>query len=222
MMDFAEARKNMVDGQILVNDVTDRRILKAMLDIPREIFVPAQNRSLAYMDTSVPLGTGNPVHARKMMAPMVLARLLDLAEIRESDIVLDIGCATGYSTAVLAHIAESVVGLEQDEALGQAATRNLAELGVDNAAIVSGPHRQGYASEGQYDVIILEGKVPEVPQSLFAQLKDAGRLAVILESGPIGQAVLFRRIKDSVSNWPGFDCDAPYLPGFEQEETFSF
>ncbi len=222
MIDFAVARANMVDCQVQTNDVTDRRILKAMMDIPRELFVPATMRPLAYMDKSLNMSEKDSPQKRYMMPAMVFAKLLQLAEVRENDLVLDIGSGTGYSTAIISRIAESVIGLEEDAGFCEKAEVIFAELGIDNAAVAQGVLTQGKESEGPFDAIILEGKVGEIPETLFAQLKDGGRLAAIMDNGPIGQAVLFRRINDTVSSWPGFDANARLLPGFEKEEVFQF
>ena len=222
MIDFTAARANMVDCQVQTNDVTDRRILKAMMDIPRERFVPAAVRSVAYMDKSLNMSDREAREKRFMMSPMYFAKLLQMAEIRENDLVLDIGCGTGYSTAIISRIAESVIGLEEDAVFCETAENILNDLGIDNAAVAQGKLTEGNASEGPFDAIVLEGKVEEIPENLFAQLKDGGRLAAIMENGPIGQAVLFRRINDTISSWPGFDANSRLLPGFEKEESFQF
>ncbi len=221
MIDFLAARANMVDCQVQTNDVTDRRILKAMMDIPREQFVPAKLRPIAYMDETLNISEKG-AEKRYIMSAMYFGKLLQMAEIRENDLVLDVGCTTGYSTAIISRIAESVIGLEEDEDFCNTAGEVFTELGIDNAVVAQGTLIEGNASEGPYDVIILEGKVEEIPENLFAQLKDGGRLAAIMDNGPIGQAVLFRRINDTISSWPGFDANAKLLPGFAKEEVFTF
>lgn len=223
MSNYATARRNMVESQVRPNGVTDQRIARAMLAVPRELFVPASMRGLAYMDQEVlvrPAGRDAP--ARTLMAPMTLARLIQLAAVQDDQVVLDIGCATGYSTAILARLAEAVVGVEQEPALGEAASRTLTELGADNAAIVSGAHAEGYGQEGPYDAILLGGSVPEVPQPLFQQLKNGGRLVAILGEGGLGTATLFENVHGDIGRRPVFDAGASPLTGFERKAAFAF
>ncbi|MEC9369541.1 MAG: protein-L-isoaspartate O-methyltransferase [Pseudomonadota bacterium] len=223
MGDFAIARTNMVESQIRPNGVTDRRIIDAMASLPREKFVPDNLRTLAYMDDDIPLAAsagGRP--GRFLMAPMPLGRLIQLAGVQPGDLVLDVGCATGYSTAILARLAESVVGLECDAQLAESAGATLVELGVDNTAIVAGPLEAGYASEGPFDVILLGGSVPEVPGALLAQLKEGGRLVAVVASGANGRALVYTRIRSDLSHRAAFEAGACPLPGFERPAAFVF
>lgn len=223
MIDYAAARHNMVESQIRPNQVTDARLLRALVDVPREEFVPAALRPLAYMDDDVPLvPAGRGLPERRLLAPMPLARLVQLADVEPDDLVLDVGCATGYSTALLAHLAESVVGLECDEGLAEQASQTLTELEIDNAAIVTGPLPAGYPSEGPFDVILLNGCVSDVPDELLKQLKDGGRLVAIVAEDEFGQAVLFRDFGGRISRRPAFDAGGPRLPGFEPKKEFVF
>jgi protein-L-isoaspartate(D-aspartate) O-methyltransferase len=223
MTDFASARRNMVDSQIRPNAVTDRRIIAALLEIPREQFVPAGRRALAYIDEDLPISEVRAGGAaRYLMEPMAFARLVQLAGIRSDDVVLDIGCAPGYSTAVLAHIADSVVGLESDPELAETAEAALVELGVANAAIVTGPLPDGYASQAPYDVIVLEGAVETIPDALFAQLRDGGRLVAVVQDGPVGKAMLYRSFGGHVSSRMAFNVSVRMLPGFERPPAFAF
>lgn len=223
MSDYATARLNMVESQVRPNQVTDGRILQAMLEIPREAFVPASMRSLAYIDEDIRLrSAGRDAPARSLMAPMPLARLIQLADIEASDLVLDVGCASGYSTAILARLAESVVGLECDEALAESAGKTLMELEADNAAVVTGPLADGYAEEGPYDVILLNGSVPQDPDALLAQLRDGGRLVAVVAEHGFGKATLFQNTSSVISRRPAFDAGAPPLPGFERAAAFVF
>lgn len=223
MTDYAVARANMVESQIRPNQVTDRHILQVMLEIPREIFVPPSLRPLAYMDEEIIFEASSEVAAdRFMLAPMPLARLIQLAAIGPGDVVLDIGCVTGYSSAVLARLAEAVVGLEYDAALAEAAGRNMMELETDNAAIVAGDLALGYPDEGPYDAILLQGSVPEVPETLLAQLKDGGRLVTIIGDRSMGQAFLYRNFNGKFSRVTAFDAGASALPGFERAQEFVF
>jgi protein-L-isoaspartate(D-aspartate) O-methyltransferase len=223
MSDYGAARHNMVESQIRPNQVTDARLLRALNDIPRESFVPASLQALAYMEEGIQVGQshqGEP--ARCLVSPMPLARLIQLAEVDEDNLVLDVGCATGYSTTVLARMAEAVVGLESDEALAEQASQILMELGTDNAAVVSGPLQDGYSSEGPFDVILLNGCVPEVPQLLLKQLKEGGRLVAIISDHEFGQATLFCNTGGGVSQRTAFDAAGPALPGFKKEKEFAF
>jgi protein-L-isoaspartate(D-aspartate) O-methyltransferase len=221
MIDPAIARRKMVDGQIRTSDVTDLRIIAAMLEIPRERFVPAANAELAYLDLDVPLSAaGAPM--RRLLKPMVLAKLIQGAEIAESDKVLDVGCATGYSSAVLARLAASVVALEENAALLQACTGNLRAVGADRVSVVTGPLTEGAPTEGPYDVIVLEGASEEAPRGLLHQLKDGGRLVGVIGRAPAAKAMLYLAAGREVSGRALFDAAAPLLPGFAAPAAFVF
>lgn len=223
MNDYSAARQNMVESQIRPNQVTDARLLRALLSIPREAFVPADFRSLAYAEDEIMLQPGiGGREARCLMAPMPLARLIQLAEIESGDLVLDIGCGTGYSTALMARMAESVVGLESDQDLADLASQTLVDLEIDNAAVASGPLAEGYPAEGPFDVIVLNGSVPEVPTELLRQLKAGGRLVTVITEDGLGRAVLFRSSGGRISRRVAFDAHAPALPGFEKKKEFVF
>lgn len=223
MVDANQQRTNMVESQVRPDDVTDRRIIRAMRDIPREAFVPTAMKSLAYMDTEVevaPARDGSP--ARQLLAPRTLAKLLQLADLNADGIVLDIGCASGYSSAVLARIVETVVALEVDPALAEEATRALAALELDNVAVVTGELDVGYPTEGPYDAIIIEGAVSKVPDHLLDQLKDGGRLVAIVTDGPLARAVVWRRDGQDFNPRQDFVTGAPALPGFARQVEFVF
>ena len=216
MIDLTAARRMMVDGQVRTADVTDLRILAAMLEVPRERFVPAGKAELAYSDLDLPVGEGR----RRLLKPMVLGKLLQLLDIQDTDRVLDVGCATGYSSALLGRLAGSVVALEEDAALARAAGEALA--GLSNVTVVSGPLVQGAPQSGPYDVILLQGATEVAPEELLRQLKDGGRLACIRAEGPAGKAVLYRNTDGEVSGRPVFDASAPLLPGFKRAPSFVF
>lgn len=223
MNDYTAARHNMVESQIRPNQVTDARLLRALMDIPREMFVPASLRTLAYMEQDIVLAPArHGIPERRLLPPMPLARLIQLAEVELGDLVLDVGCATGYSTAILSRLAESVVGLECDQGLAEQASQTLMELEADNAAIVTGPLRDGYASEGPFDVILLNGSVADVPEGLLSQLKDGGSLVAIIAAHGLGQAIVYRNEAGRVSQRPAFDAGGPPLPGFERKKQFVF
>ncbi len=216
-MDFAKARAAMVEGQVRTNDVTDTRLQEAMLAVPREVFVPKSKRSLAYMDNAIDLGDD-----RSLMDPRSFAKLVQALDIRATDVVLDVGCATGYSTAILARMAETVVGLESDEVLAAGATRTLIDLAVDNAAVVSGDLKTGAPDHGPFDVILVSGGVEVVPDAWTAQLSDGGRLGLIQIDGPAGYALLYLKTGDHVGARIVFDAHVPVLPGFEKPHEFKF
>ena len=220
MIDFPALRRMMVDGQVRTADVTDPRLLAAMLALPRERFFPEEKAALAYLDLDVPVSeAGGPV--RRLLKPMVLAKLLQTVGIAENDHVLDVGCATGYSTALLSHLAGSVVGLEEDAALARWAAEALARAGLTNARIVTGALSLGAPEGGPYDLIVLQGSAEIVPVALFDQLKDGGRLACVLGRGP-GKAMLYRRIEGELSGRVVFDAAASPLPGFAKPHEFVF
>ena len=224
MADLSVQRQNMVESQVRPSDVTDRRIPRAMTEIPREAFVSGSRKGLAYLDIELPVespGQGT-TSGRVLLAPRTLAKLLQLAAVEPGDIVLDVGCATGYSSAILARLAQTVVALECDTGLAQEATRVLQSLGVDNVAVVQGPLNAGYPGEGPFDVIVVEGGVSGVPEALLGQLKDGGRLVAILTDGRSGRAVVWRRTGETISERDGFDAAAPVLPGFEPVRRFVF
>ncbi|MCD1643412.1 protein-L-isoaspartate O-methyltransferase family protein [Aurantimonas coralicida] len=217
-MDFDAARTRMVDNQIRTTDVTRHEILRAFLEVPREEFVPAARKPLAYIDEDVPLGNG-----RFIMEASPFAKLIQLAAIRPDDVVLDVGCGTGYSSAVLSHLAGSVVSLEQDPELAEAATENLARLDYVTCAVVEGPLNEGYPSEAPFDVIFVQGSVDILPETLLEQLRDGGRLVVVEGQGNAAEAKLY--FKDGngvVGSRFGFNCSIRPLPGFQRKAEFAF
>ncbi len=220
MGDFQQSRIHMVDNQLRTNDVTDHRILDAMEEMPRERFVPVARKGLAYIDQDMmvsDVGGG-----RFLLKPHVLAKLLQLANIRADDVALVVGCATGYSVAVMSRLAGSVVGVESDSGFVETASEELVELGIDNAAVIDGALTEGCAAEGPFDVILFDGAVDFVPEKLTAQLKDGGRLVVIEGSGAAGAARLYVRSGDSVAGRFAFNASAQVLPGFQREAIFEF
>ena len=216
MIDFAAQRRNMVDGQVRTADVTDPRVLSAMMEVPRERFVPAPSAPLAYLDRDLPVGAGG----RRLLKPMVLAKLLQAAEIGPADRVLDVGCATGYAAALLSRMAGEVVALEQDETLLTAARSDLAAQ--SNVRVVAGPLAAGWPAGARYNVILLEGATELVPDALCRQLEDGGRLACVLGGGPGAKAMLYLRNGDDIGGRPLFDASAAVLPGFAKARAFAF
>ncbi len=219
MTDFADARRHMVDGQVRPADVTDLRVISAMLEIPRESFAPPSATSIAYLDLDLPVGDGAGA-PRRLLKPIILAKLLNAAQIEPTDKVLDVGCATGYTAALLARIAGQVVALEQDPGLFKTAKAALASQ--PNVTVVSGPLVDGWAQGGPYDVIVLEGATEFEPQAFRSQLKEDGKLVCVLGSAPGAAAWLYRRSGDEFAGRPVFSAAAAVLPGFVKPAAFAF
>lgn len=208
----------MVDSQIRTNKVTDPRIVAAFEAVAREAFVDEARRGIAYIDEDLEVAPG-----RYLMEPMVLARLLQAADPQPGDVALDIGCATGYSTAVIAQLVQTVVGLECERALVEVANSTLNAQGVDNAVVVEGALKAGYPKQAPYDVMVFQGAVSEVPEAVKQQLAEGGRLvAVVVDAGGIGRGTLLQRSGDSFSRRTLFDAATPLLPGFAREAGFVF
>jgi protein-L-isoaspartate(D-aspartate) O-methyltransferase len=226
MIDFARRRLTMVETQLRPNEVTDTRLIAAMSALPRERFVPERLRPFAYIDEGLEVFPAiDAAPARFLLAPMVLARLVQLAAVEPGDTVLDVGCATGYSTAILARLGREVIGVEPEPELAGAARANLRALDLGNVEIVESDLARGCPEKGPYDVILLNGSVPAPPESLFGQLREGGRLAAILSRpgpGAQGKATLFVKAEGEVSGLPHFDAGAQPLPGFSRESSFSF
>lgn len=222
MIDSKQQRINMVETQVRPSDVTDRRIIRAMLEVPREAFVPAAFQALAYMDESVPVARRvGGRSTRALLAPRTFAKLVQLAEIEPDAAVLDVGCATGYSTAVLARLANKVVALEVDDALAARAAETLRQLHVGNAAVLRGALEAGAPEHAPFDAILLNGAVQQVPQGLLEQLEDGGRLVAVVADGAFGRAQVWRRTGKAFDARPAFDAGAEPLPGFSRAAEFS-
>jgi protein-L-isoaspartate(D-aspartate) O-methyltransferase len=221
MTDFDEQRLNMVESQVRPSDVTDQRIVMAMLEVPRERFVPAELASLAYIDDPVPAtarsAQGEP---RSLLPPRTFAKLVQLAEVGPQSKVLDVGCATGYSTAVLARLAARVVALEADPELVRATSERMEEIVPGNVKVIAGPLAGGVPAEAGFDAIILGGSVSAVPQALLDQLADGGRLVAMLHRGPVCRAQVWRRSGKVIDGHAAFDGAAATLPGFEVPAAF--
>jgi protein-L-isoaspartate(D-aspartate) O-methyltransferase len=216
MADFATLRRMMVDGQVRPADVTDRPLLAAMLEIPRERFAPG-DAALAYLDLDLPLAG-----ARRLLKPMVLAKMMQALELSSGDKVLDVGCATGYGAALAAMLAGEVIALEEDATLLARAKKAFAASGIANVRAVQGALADGCKADGPYDAILVEGCVEAEPAALCAQLADGGRLICIQGTGPASKAVLYRRDRGDVSDRALFDATAAILPGFTRQKTFVF
>lgn len=215
MSDFTTRRVMMVDTQVRPSDVTKFPIIAAMLAVPREMFVPEDQRAVAYVGLNIDFAAG-----RVMLEPRTLAKLLDFLDISPQDHVLDIGTGYGYAAAVLAEMGADVVAVEADVAASSAARSRLASAGLDRVRVVSGPLHDGAATEGPFDVIVIEGGVETVPAGLVAQLKDGGRIGAIFMQGALG-TVRTGLKQDGVVDWRfAFNATAPVLPGFAAARDF--
>jgi protein-L-isoaspartate(D-aspartate) O-methyltransferase len=221
--DFSLQRVKMVEGQLRTTDVTEPRLLSAMASVPREEFVPSRRRALSYIDEDLEVAPAQDgVPARYLMEPSPFARLVQLARVRPGDFVLDVGCATGYSAAVLSRLAGSVIALECDPELAASAGETLSRLDCDNVAIIEGKLAEGCPDQGPFDVIIIEGAVDFVPDALTAQLKDGGRLVTVIGQGNAGKATLFLSEGGRISSRPAFNAAVRPLPEFRREPSFEF
>ena len=220
----AEAKYAMLVGQLTPNNVTDDAILKAVTAIPREMFVSEELAHAAYVDEEIAVGAG-----RFMLSPLTFARMVQLAQPRKADTVLDIGCATGYSTAVLAHLASKVYGLDEQREFTDKARNNINALNITNADVTTGSMLDGYPAKAPYNVILIQGGVQQIPSALYDQLEEGGRLVAISnvqlrpgQKGGLGKMTLFEKINGHLAARSSYDALVPLLPGFEQPEGFTF
>lgn len=216
MTDTAQLRTMMVDTQVRPADVTKFPIIDAMLRVPREAFVPDDKRDVAYADLQVDLGGG-----RVLLDPRCMGKLLDMINITPDDLVLVVGAGSGYGVALAAHLGQAVIGIEEDAALAAGAEAALAQVGADNAVITTAPLTLGDAAHGPYDVIVIEGGIEDLPQTLVDQLKEGGRIATISMAGALGVARLGMKTGGVVSWRDVFNATAPVLPGFAKKRAFA-
>ncbi|MCV2875100.1 protein-L-isoaspartate O-methyltransferase [Rhodobacteraceae bacterium XHP0102] len=215
MADFKSQRVTMVDTQVRPSDVTKFQVIDAMLSIPREVYVPTQLRDIAYIGENLTLG-GN----RVILEGRSFAKMLDALDIGPRDLVLDVAAGLGYSTAVLAHMAEAVVAVEEQPEFAKEAEANFAAQSVDNAAVICAPHTEGATKYGPYDVIVVNGAVEVLPVALTDQLKEGGRMAVIFAVGALCELRIGRKIEGQM-NWRLLcHANAPVLDGFKREASF--
>lgn len=217
MTDFAAAREAMVDSQVRTSDVTRYAIIEAMLEIPRELFVPRARRDVAYAEAEIPIAPG-----RAMLMPRAFAKMIEAAGIGASDLVLDLAPGTGYSTAVIARLAAAVVAIEPNAELARQATEALESLEIVNAIVSHGDPTAGDPAHGPYDVIFVNGAVERVPEALTDQLKDGGRLVAIFVERGVGQCRVVLRVGDTIAQRIADDITGPLVPGFEKKRVFAF
>lgn len=217
MSDYEQARRSMVDCQVRPADVTRYAIIEAMLETPREQFVPGPLRAVAYAESEVPLAAG-----RSLLSPRTFAKMLEAAHVRPDDLVLDLAPGLGYSSAVLARLTTAVIAIEPDEAMARQASDTLARLEYDNVVVTNGDPAAGDADHAPYDVIFVNGGVEEVPRALTDQLKTGGRLIAIHMNGAVGQCRVTVKSPNAVTARPVFDASAPVLAGFDRAKTFVF
>ena len=217
MTDFSAARDAMVESQIRTSDVTDLAVLAAFRSTAREAFVPTARKALAYADCHIETDEG-----RVMLAPRDLAKMIQAADIDPADVILDLACGRGYSTAILAQLADTVIGLETEEAAVTRATELLVDADISNAAVDQGYLKSGAAEHGPFNIIFIGAAIPAVHQPWFSQLANGGRVVCIIQNGPIGRVTVFTKSGDAVGQKVVFDASAPYLPGFELEKAFVF
>lgn len=216
MPDFAQLRTTMVDTQVRPSDVTKYSVLDALLSVPRERFVPATKKDVAYAGEHIDLGGG-----RVVLDPRVFAMLLDALDIKSDELVLDIGAGLGYSSAVIARMAEAVVAVEEDADMAKAAAETLSDEGSDNVIVENAPLSDGNAQHGPFDVMVVQGGVEALSATLTDQVKDGGRIGCIFLDGALGIAKVGYKL-DGKINWRmAFNATAPMLPGFTAERHFA-
>ncbi|MBN2759737.1 MAG: protein-L-isoaspartate O-methyltransferase [Rhodobacteraceae bacterium] len=216
MPDFAARRTMMVDTQVRPSDVTKFPIIDAMLAVPRERFTPDRLIEAAYMGNNIDIAPD-----RVLLEPRTLAKMLDALEVTDSDLVLDVACGTGYSSAVLARMAQGVVAVEEDEALAADAEAALAAIGSDSVVLHRGPLAEGATDYAPYDVIIVQGAAEHFPDTLAGQLAEGGRMACVFMDGALGVVRIGIKRGGQVAWRDAFNASAPVLPGFAKAKAFS-
>ena len=221
MSAMSTARQKMVDGQVRPSDVTDLRIIDAMLAVPREAFVPEQQRAMAYLDLNLDVSGGGSVQ-RCLMKPAVTAKLLQAAEILDTDSVLVVGCATGYTAALAARLAAKVTATEVEPALAAKAGKVLAELGLGRVTVRAAEIAEGDSAGGPYDVIVLDGATEITLERLYGQLREGGRLVGVFAQTQPQRAMIVTHSHGDFGYRALFDAAVPVLPGLERRPAFVF
>lgn len=215
MTDFTTRRTMMVDTQVRPSDVTKFPVIDAMLSVPREVYVPNSKKEAAYMSENIDLGAG-----RVLLEPRTLGKMLDFLDIQSDEMVLDVGVGLGYSSAVIARLAEAVVGVEENSEFIADAQGLLDENNVFNVVLHEGALGAGAPQHGPYDVIIIQGAAGHVPEALLDQLKDGGRIACLFMEGALGIVRIGYKLDGKVTWQYAFNAGAPILPGFERHAAF--
>jgi protein-L-isoaspartate(D-aspartate) O-methyltransferase len=217
-MDFDSAREIMVDSQIRPNDVTDPRIVSAFMKTPREVFVPNSRKGVAYSELEIETSPG-----RALWTPRDTAKLIKLADFRPADLVLVIGAGAGYEAALISHLADTVIALEETAQLVDSMSQRFAAVGVDRAAPVEGPLAKGLPDQAPFDVIYVAGMIETMPDSWAAQVREGGRLvAVMADAGGVGRGKVFTKAGDTLAAREGFDAYPPRFLAFDRKPSFSF
>lgn len=217
-MDYTQARVNMVENQLRPNQIDEPGLLAAMLEVPRERFVPKALRGVAYADEDLALPNG-----RFLIEPLALARLVQTAQPRPKDVVLLLGCYTGYAATILARLAGTVIVLTPDPASARQLEGLFDSLRVDNAVVtVNDDPLAGHPSQAPFDVILVVGAVDDVPITLLDQIGEGGRLVAVIEGGRIGKGTLFSRLHGVVGRRVMFDAQIPRLPDLKPKTEFIF
>ena len=216
MIDYQERRTMMVDTQVRPNDVTKYNVIAAMLEIPREEFVPDSRRDVAYIGENIELARG-----RVLLEPRTIAKMIDALDVQPTELVLNVGAGYGYTAAVLGRLAQAVVAIEEDAGMAPEAVRRLAMIGADNVAVVQGPLAAGHPAEAPYDAVLIEGGIEELPPALAAQLAEGGRIIALFREDALGIVRLGTKLDGAITWRYAFNAGAPVLPGFARLREFT-
>lgn len=223
MGDFQQARRQMVDCQIRPNDITDLDIIDAFSSVPREMFVPQSKKEIAYIDKDLMIADSGPQsEERFLMQATPFAKLVKAASIKPSDLVLCVACGCGYGAAIVANLADSVVAIDENQSLVDHASETVNELGIDNLAIIHGDLEKGCPSEAPFDVILIEGAIIAPPDTLFAQLRDGGRLVTVMGEGLSSEVCIYLKQSSDISIIKSGNVSVPSLTAFSLKEEFTF
>lgn len=216
MIDYQERRTMMVDTQVRPNDVAKYNVIAAMLEIPREEFVPDSRRDVAYVGENIELARG-----RVLLEPRTIAKMIDTLDLQPTELVLNLAAGYGYTAAVLGRLAQAVVAVEEDPEMAAEATRRLAMIGADNVAVVPGPLAAGHAAEAPYDAILIEGGIEELSGPLAAQLAEGGRIIALFDDEGVGVVRSGVKLDGAITWRYAFNAGAPVLPGFRRIREFT-
>ena len=216
MIDYQERRTMMVDTQVRPNDVAKYNVIAAMLEIPREEFVPDSRRDVAYVGENIEIARG-----RVLLEPRTIAKMIDTLDLQSTELVLNLAAGYGYAAAVLGRLAQAVVAVEEDAEMAAEATRRLAGIGADNVAVVQGPLAAGHKAEAPYDAILIEGGIEELPGPLAAQLAEGGRIIALFDDQGVGVVRSGVKLDGAITWRYAFNAGAPVLAGFRRAREFT-